>query len=273
MNTNWQDVARATLEGSESGAMTFAETLRMLAEAGVEGYAVDFRRSTRTYYTPEGEAVELGTERTPARVAEPFDAAVIKAALREAQAQSPGYTYRGFCAKVAGAGCAGYLVSLIGRRVLYYGRTGETHTEYFPGSRPASSTATVRSVTKTVRLDCDPQAAFEFLADLGNWPRWAVVNVKATSRSADPDWWDMVTPRGAARLRMRSDARYGILDHDFVDAQASWTVPARVIANGSGAEFMITFFQPPAFTDAFFDQQIELVDVELAKLKELLKVA
>jgi hypothetical protein len=50
----------------------------------------------------------------------------------------------------------------------------------------------------------------------------------------------------------------------------SWTVPARVIANGSGAEFMIPFFQPPDLTDAFFDEQIKLVDIELTKLKELL---
>ena len=27
---------------------------------------------------------------------------------------------------------------------------------------------------------------------------------------------------------------------------------------------MITFFQPPMFTDQFFDQQIKLVDTELA---------
>jgi hypothetical protein len=133
--------------------------------------------------------------------------------------------------------------------------------------------ATVRSVTKTVRIACHPQAAFEFLADLGNWPRWAVVNVKSTSRTDDPDWWDMVTLHGAALLRMRADARHGILDHDFVDRQASWTVPARVIANGGGAEFMITFFQPPSFADAFFDEQIKLVDIELAKLKEILEAA
>jgi hypothetical protein len=135
----------------------------------------------------------------------------------------------------------------------------------------AGTQATIRSITKTVRIACEPQAAFEYLADLGNWPRWAVVNVKSTSRSDDPDWWNMVTLRGAARLRMRADARHGILDHDFVDPQASWTVPARVIANGGGAEFMITFFQPPGFADAFFDEQIKLVDIELAKLKELLE--
>ena len=137
MNTNWQDVARATLEGSESGEMTFPESVRMLAEAGFDGYAVDFRRSTRAYYRPDGEAFELKTEPTPAPVAERFDAAVVRQAIGEAQKLVPGYTYQGFCAKVAGAGCAGYVVSLVGKRVLYYGRTGETHTEFFPGTRPA----------------------------------------------------------------------------------------------------------------------------------------
>jgi len=34
---------------------------------------------------------------------------------------------------------------------------------------------------------------------------------------------------------------------------------------------MITFFQPPHFTDAFFDEQVSLVDKELAKLKENLE--
>jgi uncharacterized protein YbcV (DUF1398 family) len=118
--------------------MTFPQSVRMLMEAGFDGYAVDFRRSIRTYYMPHGEALELETERTPVWVAERFDAAVIKEALREAQALVPGYTYRGFCAKVVGAGCAGYLVSLVGHRVLYYGRTGATHTEYFPGTQPGT---------------------------------------------------------------------------------------------------------------------------------------
>jgi hypothetical protein len=85
----------------------------------------------------------------------------------------------------------------------------------------------VRPITKTVRIGCDPQTAFEFLANVGNWPRWAVVNVKSPRRTDDPDWWDMVTPHGTARLRMRADAHHGILDRDFVDPQANWTVPAR----------------------------------------------
>jgi uncharacterized protein YbcV (DUF1398 family) len=140
MAANWKDLAHATLEGSESGAMAFPESLRILIEAGFDGYAVDFRRFTRTYYMPNGEALELKAEPTPIPVADSFNALVVREAIREAQALLPGYTYKGFCAKVAGAGCAGYMVSLLGRRVLYYGRTCETHTECFPGTQPGART-------------------------------------------------------------------------------------------------------------------------------------
>jgi len=133
MRADWKTVARRTLEGSETDSMSFPAGVTLLIEAGFDGYAVDFRRSVRTYYRPDGDTFELAAAPTEP-VAEHFDTDAVKAAIREAQSGAAGYTYRGFCAKVAEAGCAGYLVSLPGRRVLYYGRTAETHTELFPGS-------------------------------------------------------------------------------------------------------------------------------------------
>ncbi|HEY5337366.1 MAG TPA: DUF1398 family protein [Rhizomicrobium sp.] len=132
---NWKDIAHATLEGAEADTMTFPESVKMLMEAGFDSYAVDFRCSTRIYYRPDGETLELKTEPVSVPVAEAFDASTVRDAIRDAQQQVPGYTYKSFCDKVAGAGCAGYIVSLPGKRVLYYGRTAETHTEYFPGTR------------------------------------------------------------------------------------------------------------------------------------------
>ncbi|CAM5539548.1 hypothetical protein AB0F92_23205 [Kitasatospora aureofaciens] len=131
--------------------------------------------------------------------------------------------------------------------------------------------ATARSMTKAVSIRRPVAEVFAFLADPANWPAWAVVNVKAVEPTDDPDWWLMTTPRGPARLRIRGNAELGILDHDYVEDQASWQAPARVVANGTGAEFVITFFQPPTFTDAFFDEQIALVDTELATLKRILE--
>ena len=53
MATNWKDLARATLEGSESGAMTFPESVRILMEAGFDGYAVDIAESVMESFFPQ----------------------------------------------------------------------------------------------------------------------------------------------------------------------------------------------------------------------------
>ena len=135
MNSAQQATARAALEGAESGTMTFPQIVGSLIEAGFDGYAVDLRQATTTYYLPDGEAFSLPARKSPVSVAAAFDAAIVREGIREAQTLAPGYTYPGFCDKVAGAGCAGYLVSFPGQRVLYYGRDGGTHTEHFPGSR------------------------------------------------------------------------------------------------------------------------------------------
>ncbi len=119
-------------QASETDRLTFPQILEKLAAAGIEGYIVNYRRSTRTYYRPDGESLELGFPPVATPVAAAFDAAIIQGAIREAQTQALGYTYRGFCEKVTKAGCAGYIVSLLGRRVVYFGRTAETHIELFP---------------------------------------------------------------------------------------------------------------------------------------------
>jgi uncharacterized protein YndB with AHSA1/START domain len=133
--------------------------------------------------------------------------------------------------------------------------------------------AVARSITKSIGINRAPSTVFDYLSNPSNWPQWAIVNVKSVAGAGASEWRDMMTPHGPAKLRIRAEARYGILDHDWHDPQASWTVPARVVPNGDGAEFMMTFFQPPAFSDSFFDEQIKLVDIELAKLKQILEAA
>ena len=81
----------------------------------------------------------------------------------------------------------------------------------------------------------------------------------------------MKIPMGQAKLRIRPDASTGRLDHVVHAHGASWTVQARVVTNGDGSEFMMTFFQPPTFGDDFFKLQINLVDSELAKLKQIME--
>jgi uncharacterized protein YbcV (DUF1398 family) len=132
MKEQWVSVAKACLDAAENGTMTFPEIVGRLIEAGFESYLIDFRRATATYYRPDGDSVELPAHKVEASVASTFDAALLQAAIKEAQQLVPGYTYRSFCEKAANAGCAFYLVSFSGRRALYFGRTAETHVEHFP---------------------------------------------------------------------------------------------------------------------------------------------
>ncbi len=132
MDDHRRRAAATCLAGAEGNTMTFPDIVGTLMREGFEGYTVDFRRAVATYYSPDSDSVELATHGAGLAVAPAFDAAAIADAVRDAQQLVSGYTYRGFCAKVAAAGCAGYIVSFSGRRVLYIGRTAETHGEHFP---------------------------------------------------------------------------------------------------------------------------------------------
>jgi uncharacterized protein YbcV (DUF1398 family) len=132
MTPEQQSTAERCLHAADAGTMTFPQIVGALIAAGFDGYLVDLRAAQNTYYTAAGESLALPHPVSGVPIAATFDQAAVVAAIREAQALVPGYTYRGFCDQVMHAGCAGYLVSFSGRRVLYFGRTAETHVEHFP---------------------------------------------------------------------------------------------------------------------------------------------
>ena len=152
--------AQSCLEAAHDGSLSFPEIVGKLIAAGFEGYQVDYRLRTQTFYLPgeegteddaEGqedgrtgdqggaaaEGVTLALPSTPGsvasrRVAARFDAGGIEALVRWAQEAGPDYSYPSFSERAKACGCSGYLVSFPGRRVVYYGRSGETHVEHFP---------------------------------------------------------------------------------------------------------------------------------------------
>jgi len=132
MTADQISVAHACLDDAEHDRAPFPEIVRRLSEAGFERYAVDFSRGTWIGYAPDGDSVVVDTAHRSAPIGTCFDVDAVKAAIREAQQQAPGYTYAGFCEKVMRAGCVGYAVSFPGRRAVYSARTGEAHVEHFP---------------------------------------------------------------------------------------------------------------------------------------------
>jgi uncharacterized protein YbcV (DUF1398 family) len=101
-----------------------------LAAAGVERYHADLQRAEKTYYLPDGASYVASNAPIAAVPAAAFSAAGVDAAVRAVQARA--VDYKGFCERIVEAGCVGYLVSIAGRRAVYYGRSGETHVEPFP---------------------------------------------------------------------------------------------------------------------------------------------
>lgn len=132
MDAERNAIARNCLTASYEATMDFPSIVGTLIKAGFEGYLVDYRKNTTTYYLADGDSVELENVGAHSSVAAAFEADVVADNVRQAQTNAPGYTYKGFCENVTAAGCAGYLVSFSGKRVVYYGRTAETHVEHFP---------------------------------------------------------------------------------------------------------------------------------------------
>lgn len=125
-------IAKTCLHAAHDGSLSLPEIVCRLMAAGFEGYAVDYRANAQTFYVPDGDSLLLDVAPSAGTVAKAFNPTAVEALVRWAQENGPDYSYKAFCEKVKEAGCAGYLVSFPGRRVVYFGRTAEFHVENFP---------------------------------------------------------------------------------------------------------------------------------------------
>jgi uncharacterized protein YbcV (DUF1398 family) len=133
MDASVRNVVEECTKGSDDGRLTFPQVVMKLIEAGVEQYHADLRRAERTYYMPNDESVVVAGAPIKTSPARDFSADGVVAALRAIQGQK--ISYKEFCEQIAAMGCVGYLVSIAGRRVVYYGRTCDSYVEPFPGAK------------------------------------------------------------------------------------------------------------------------------------------
>jgi uncharacterized protein YbcV (DUF1398 family) len=126
-------IAQTCLKAAHDGSLSFPEIVGRLIAAGFEGYTVDYRRDSQTFYLPDGDSTVLAMPAHAGAIGAAFDANEIERLVRWAQSGADDYSYQAFSAEAKTAGCAGYIVSFLGRRVVYFGRTAETHVEVFPG--------------------------------------------------------------------------------------------------------------------------------------------
>ncbi len=128
------ETARKTL----AGQISFPEVVAQLLAAGVEYYHVDYVGLKKTFYSADGGIVmtPIDYEGLPP-VSPDFAADALKANILDSQRN--GQKYRDFTRRAMEAGVQGYFAFLRGKRVTYFGRQGDAHTEWFPGAAPSNN--------------------------------------------------------------------------------------------------------------------------------------
>jgi uncharacterized protein YbcV (DUF1398 family) len=128
------EAARATLDGS----IPFPEVVRRLMETGVEYYHVDYVALQKSFYSAAGEVIRtpINYENLPP-VASELDLDTLRSVILDSQQN--GQHYRDFTKRAMRAGVQGYIAFLRGKRVTYWGRGGDQHTEWFPGAKPQNA--------------------------------------------------------------------------------------------------------------------------------------
>jgi uncharacterized protein YbcV (DUF1398 family) len=128
------EITRKTI----AGTISFPEVVNQLLAAGVEYYHVDYVGLRQSFYSADGSiaVTPINYEGLPP-VATEFSAADLRANILDSQRN--GQKFRDFTRRAKENGVQGYFAFLRGKRVTYFGRQGDQHTEWFPGAKPITS--------------------------------------------------------------------------------------------------------------------------------------
>ncbi|HPY40595.1 MAG TPA: DUF1398 family protein [Thiolinea sp.] len=111
--------------------MSFPEVVSYLLEAEVDYYHVDYVKQRKTFYGNEGITAETQIHYMGLpKITSTLDVTALKSIILDSQVNHQ--SYEDFTRRAMVAGVVAYFTFLKGRRVVYWGRSGESHTEYFP---------------------------------------------------------------------------------------------------------------------------------------------
>jgi len=116
--------------------------------------------------------------------------------------------------------------------------------------------------SRTITFSVNRKTAETFDAILNIPPKMIPDAIKSND-----GWWSFTTLRGPAKLKFHENRQLGILDYQFVDNEAKWNVPMRVISNGNDSEVITTIIKPDGISDQSFDERV----IEIEKIMESMK--
>ena len=121
--------------------------------------------------------------------------------------------------------------------------------------------------TYSISIDRNWQALYEAIWRPEIFPKWASGLTESDLRRGGTGWI-ADGPEGPVTICFTPHNDYGVMDH-VVETQDGRHVhiPLRVIANGDGAEVMLTLFRQPGMTDADFARDAKWITRDLRALK------
>ncbi|MGQ0790674.1 MAG: hypothetical protein ACT4NJ_00425 [Nitrosopumilaceae archaeon] len=116
--------------------------------------------------------------------------------------------------------------------------------------------------SRTITFSVNRKTAETFDAILNIPPKMMPDAIKSND-----GWWSFTTIHGPAKLKFNENRQLGILDYQFVDNEAKWNVPMRVISNGNDSSVITTIIKPDGISDQSFDERM----IEIEKIMESMK--
>lgn len=123
------DNIRDETDFSFTSKMSFPILIATLEKMGVESYRVDLSLQATCYCMATGEVMSESFQ-FDTNIAEKFDDGEIRAAV--AACNSSNLDHKEFLKRIMGAGISSYTIYLRGRKIIYYGRNGDSYIDNFP---------------------------------------------------------------------------------------------------------------------------------------------
>jgi len=121
----------------------------------------------------------------------------------------------------------------------------------------------IRSRTITISVNRKTADAFDAILKMPG-------KIMPDAKKNDDGWWSFTTESGPARLKFKENKQLGILDHQFVDSEATWDVPMRVVANGEDSAVITTLIKPASISDKTFDDKMKELETVMQTMKQIL---
>tara|TARA_B110000438_G_scaffold134784_1_gene130396 strand:- start:13 stop:369 length:357 start_codon:yes stop_codon:yes gene_type:complete len=84
-------------------------------------------------------------------------------------------------------------------------------------------------------------------------------------------WWSSIGPYGKSKIKFNQNKSLGILDHECIDEESSWSTLMHIIPNGDFSEVIITLKKPDQLSDIQFDQRVEKISKLVTSMKIILE--